>query len=125
MHAAVRRATRLGVAGALAVVATFVAAPVQAASASQQDQTWIVAAHQSNLAENAAGADAQQNATTDGVKSLGEHRVEDHTRLDRVVQQLAQKYDVTLPDAPSPAQQAALQRVKANSGEACDRGWVR
>ena len=116
---------RLSVAGALTVAGTALAAPALAAgTASQQDSSWLVAAHQSNLAEIAAGTDAQENATSDDVKELGEHLVADHTTLDRSVTALAQKYGVTLPDAPNAEQQAALAEVKQKSGEAYDAAWV-
>jgi putative membrane protein len=121
----VRTLLRLTAAAALTVTTAAVAAPALAAgTASQQDSTWLVAAHQSNLAEIAAGQDAQQNATNDDVKMLGEHLVSDHTTLDRSVTTLAQKYDVSLPDAPNAEQQAALAQVKQKSGEAYDAAWV-
>lgn len=121
---------RLLVAGLLAVSGAtlggaVLAGPASATNAAAADEAWLVAAHQSNLAEIAAGRDAQENATNDDVSALGEHLVEDHTRLDRSVQQLAEKYDVTLPDAPNEAQQSLLAQVKQNSGEAYDRAWVR
>jgi putative membrane protein len=121
----IRTVLRLTVVGALAVTGTAFATPALASgTASQQDSTWLVAAHQSNLAEIAAGTDAQQNATNEDVKALGEHLVADHTTLDRSVTALAQKYGVTLPDAPNAEQQAALAEVKQKSGEAYDAAWV-
>ena len=121
----IRTVLRLTVIGALALTGSALATPALASgTASQQDTSWLVAAHQSNLAEIAAGTDAQQNATNGDVKALGEHLVADHTTLDRSVTALAQKYGVTLPDAPNAEQQAALAEVKQKSGEAYDAAWV-
>jgi putative membrane protein len=101
------------------------AGPAIAASATSAERTWLVAAHQSNLAEIAAGKDAQQNASDNGVSELGRMLVADHTKLDKSVEALASKYDVTLPDAPTAAQQAALDSVQRNEGTAYDKAWVR
>ena len=89
------------------------------------DKTWIVAAHQSNLAEIAAGTDAQKNATSKDVSALGKMLVTDHTKLDKSLTSLASKYDVTLPASPNAAQKSALASVKQNSGSAYDKAWVR
>lgn len=101
------------------------AGAAQAASASTQDKTWLVAAHQANLAEIAAGTDAQKNATDNDVSDLGKMFVTDHTKLDKTVKSLAKKYDVTLPSGPSAAQKAMLASVQQNSGAAYDKAWVR
>jgi putative membrane protein len=125
MNLSIRSGVRVAVAGALAAAAATLATPALAADTSAQDETWLVAAHQSNLAEIAAGRDAQQNAASDDVKALGAELVADHTTLDRSVTSLAQKYDVTLPSAPNPEQRAALAEVRQRSGEAYDAAWVR
>lgn len=110
---------------ALALPALALASPAQAAAGNQADQAWLVTAHQSNLAEIAAGKDAQKNATDDGITDLGEMLVADHTTLDTTIKKLAEKYDVSLPSGPSAAQKAALASVKQNSGAAYDKAWVR
>ncbi len=108
----------------LAAVAALVV-PAAAASANSQDDTWLVAAHQSNLAEIAAGKDAQANATRGAVKQLGRMLVTDHTKLDASVKKLAGKQGVDLPGQPTASQRAALAKVKQNSGAAYDAAWVR
>src|SRR5687768_7831947 len=125
MNHTIRSVVRLAVASALAAAGATLATPALATQTSAQDETWLVAAHQSNLAEIAAGRDAQQNAVSGDVKELGEMLVADHTTLDRSVTALAQKYDVTLPSAPNAQQRAALAEVRQRSGEAYDAAWVR
>jgi putative membrane protein len=108
-----------------AVLGTVVlsAAPALAAP-SEQDVTWMQAAHQSNLAEIAAGNAAQQQATTQEVKELGAMFVQMHTELDTALTQAAQQLGVQLPDAPTPEQQQQLAAVQANQGMAFDTAWI-
>jgi putative membrane protein len=130
-HTRTQARTRLGTLGTLALTiaatlgGTALAGSAAAAPAPAPERTWLVAAHQSNLAEIAAGKDAQQNASDDSVSALGEMLVADHTKLDKSVTALAKKYDVTLPNTPSAAQKAALASVKRNDGAAYDKAWVR
>jgi putative membrane protein len=109
----------------LAVIAGSIApAGAGAAAPSQQDRAFLVAAHQSNLAEIAAGKAAQQKATTSAVRAHGQLFITDHTRLDANLRKVAAALGVRLPGAPSPAQQAALAAVSAKSGAAFDRAWL-
>ncbi|MFD2090710.1 DUF4142 domain-containing protein [Blastococcus deserti] len=109
-------------AAVLATVA-LTAAPALAAPSSQ-DVAWMQAAHQSNLAEIAAGNAAQQAATTPEVKNLGAMFVQMHTELDTALTQAAQQLGVQLPGGPSPEQQQQLAAVQANQGRAFDTAWI-
>jgi putative membrane protein len=99
------------------------AAPALAAP-SDQDVAWMQAAHQSNLAEIAAGNAAQQSATTPEVKELGQMFVQMHTELDTALTQAAQQLGVQLPPAPTPEQEQQLAAVRANQGMAFDTAWI-
>lgn len=90
-----------------------------------QDRSYLITAHQSHLAEIAAGRDAQQNARSRSVKVLGGVFVTDHTALDRDITALADKYGVRLPDTPTPQQRADLVTVQRNAGAAYDSEWLR
>lgn len=103
--------TVAGVAG----TSTTTAAP------SAQDRAFLIAAHQSNLTEIAAGKAAQQKATTQVVREHGALFIRDHTRLDASLQQVARTLGVDLPGTPNPAQQATLASVSAKSGSAFDQ----
>ena len=105
-------------AGALALVL----APATAASAapSEQDTTYLRAAHQSNLAEIAGGRIAQQKGASQAVKDVGARFVEDHTRLDAALRETAAALDVDLPSAPNPEQRALAARYEAASGSEFD-----
>jgi putative membrane protein len=108
-----------------AVLGTVVlsAAPALAAP-SEQDVSWMQAAHQSNLAEIAAGNAAQQQATTQEVKELGAMFVQMHTELDTALTEAAQQLGVQLPGTPTPEQQQQLAAVQANQGMAFDTAWI-
>lgn len=126
MRNTLRRAALILTAGVgLAVAAVGTAGASSATVAPDaQDRAFLVGAHQSNLAEIAAGRVAQQKATTEVVRRHGQIFIRDHTRLDANLRQVAQRLGVRLPDAPSPAQQAALASVSAKSGAAFDRAWL-
>jgi putative membrane protein len=125
MRTTLRRLALIGVAGAgIALTAAGVAGASAKAAPNAQDRAFLVAAHQSNLAEIAAGKAAQQKATTNVVREHGELFIRDHTRLDAGLQDKAKTLGVTLPSAPSPAQQASLAAVTAKSGSAFDTAWL-
>ncbi|MFP5346319.1 MAG: DUF4142 domain-containing protein [Actinomycetes bacterium] len=113
----------------LAVLATAACAVVltgapATAAPSQQDQAWMVSAHQGNLTEIAAGQAAQQKAASDTVRRLGQMLVDDHQKLDQQLTAAAQQLGVSLPGSPSSEQQAELARVSAMSGKAFDTAWI-
>lgn len=98
-------------------------APASAAP-SDQDTAWMVAAHQSNLAEIAAGQAAEKHATTDEVREMGSTLIKDHKKLDADLTAVADRFGVDLPGMPSPAQRAALKQVMAQEGSAFDAAWI-
>ncbi|WUD70524.1 DUF4142 domain-containing protein [Streptomyces sp. NBC_00510] len=96
-----------------------------AAGLTDQDTTFMAQAHQGNLAEIAAGNDAQLHATTECVKQVGDLLVRDHSKLDADVKMLAGKLKVTLPPSPSAEQNKELAAVQAKAGSpAYNAGWL-
>jgi putative membrane protein len=110
---------------ALGVVGLFLV-PAAAANAapSDQDATYLRAAHQSNLAEIAGGKLAQQKADSQRVKDLGARFVTDHTKLDQSLSKTASALGVSLPSAPNSQQQALAARYSAASGSQFDSLFV-
>lgn len=110
---------------ALGAVALFLA-PATAASAapSDQDRTYLRAAHQSNLAEIAGGRLAQQKGRSQQVKDLGARFVADHTRLDAAVRETASALNVDLPSEPNAEQKAIAARYQATSGDEFDDLYI-
>jgi putative membrane protein len=115
---------RLAAACVLALSASVGAASGVLAAPSEQDSTWMAAAHQSNLAEIAAGQAAVAQGTSTDVKSLGQMFIDMHTQLDAELTAAAGQLGVTLPEAPTPSQQQSLERVKAETGAAFDAAWI-
>ncbi|MDI1460702.1 DUF4142 domain-containing protein [Catellatospora sp. KI3] len=109
---------------AMALVGGAAGTALAAVQPSEQDTTWMAAAHQANLAEIATGKMAQEKASSDTVKQLGERFVTDHTKLDQSLTALAQQLNVTLPGEPNQEQQAVAQKLQAASGGEFDRMWV-
>jgi len=126
MRTSLRRLAVIATAGVgLAVTAVGAAgAATSTAAPNAQDRAFLVAAHQSNLTEIAAGRAALQKGTTDVVRQHGQIFIRDHTRLDASVRQVAQRLNVTLPDEPNANQRASLASVSAKSGAAFDQAWL-
>ncbi|MET9517970.1 DUF4142 domain-containing protein [Streptomyces sp. NPDC002994] len=114
------------VATAVMVLSSICVTPALAAAVSAQDTMFVKAAHQGNLAEIAAGEDAQEHATTECVEKVGAVLVRDHTKLDADVKLLAGKLNVTLPGSPTAEQEKELAAVQAKAGTpAYDAAWLK
>jgi putative membrane protein len=116
-----RRLTLTVMAAGAAVV---LSAPAALAAPSAQDQSWMAAAHQGNLAEIAAGQAAVAQASSDTVREFGQMLITDHTALDADLTAAAAQLGVTLPGSPTPEQQAELASVTAKTGAAFDTAWI-
>ncbi|MGY1751568.1 DUF4142 domain-containing protein [Blastococcus sp. SYSU D01042] len=119
-----RMLSRLALLPVAVVGAVVLTAAPALAAPSEQDVAWMQAAHQSNLAEIAAGTAAQQSATTPEVKQLGQMFVQMHTELDTALTQAAQQLGVQLPAEPTAEQQRQLAAVQQNTGRAFDTAWI-
>ncbi|MFF1560850.1 DUF4142 domain-containing protein [Streptomyces sp. NPDC058279] len=117
----------LGVAAAATVVTGMCApAALAAVPVGDQDTNFVRSAHQGNLAEIAAGQDAQKSAMTPCVKAVGARLVTDHQKLDRDLKALAVKSKTVLPAAPTVEQQQALRGVTEKAGTAgYDAAWLK
>lgn len=126
MRTSLRRLAVIATAGVgLAVTAVGAAgAATSTAAPNAQDRAFLVAAHQSNLTEIAAGRAAQEKGTTDVVRQHGQIFIRDHTRLDASLRKVAQQLNVPLPDQPNANQRASLASVSAKSGAAFDQAWL-
>lgn len=96
----------------------------RAAGFSEQDARYLVAAHQTNLAEIAAGRDALVKATTAEVKAAARRFVRDHTALDTAVRELAGAGRIELPTEPAADHKLSFAKVSNKRGIEYDRAWV-
>ncbi len=114
-----------GLVGRGAVIMGMVALLVGAGGAawgeqgvSTQDRQYLQKAHQSNLAEIAAGTLAQSKGANQQVKDIGAMLITDHTKLDDIVRQVASTAGVELPQTPDAEQRAMQAKLeKAPAGE--------
>jgi putative membrane protein len=113
-----------GAAALLMAPAVAAAVPAQDSAVSAQDRMFLVAAHQSNLAEIASGEVAQDKATNDAVRQHGAIFIRDHTRLDASLTEVADQLGVDLPSEANAEQQKTLAEVSAKNGAAFDEAWV-
>ncbi|MGW0335803.1 DUF4142 domain-containing protein [Streptomyces sp. NPDC003011] len=112
------------VVGLVVAVSAISVAPSVAAAVSDQDAVFVKSAHQGNLAEIAAGQDAQKNAISACVKQVGAILVRDHGKLDADVKMLADKLGVVLPGTPTLEQKQELVAVQAKAGTSAYDGGV-
>jgi putative membrane protein len=92
---------------------------------SEQDATFLVAAHQSNLAEIIGGYVALAKSRNGLVRPIARHLIVDHLRLDAQIRSLACRHGVRLPHRPTAEQRRQLAIVAAKSGAAFDLAWLK
>ncbi|GII59786.1 hypothetical protein Pth03_81750 [Planotetraspora thailandica] len=108
----------------LAVPTGVTAALAAAPDVNEQDQAFLAALHQGNLAEIESGKVAEKQGSIEGVRQAGKTLVDEHNKLDAEVRRVAGEVGVTLPDSPSDEQQAQLQRISDKKGAEFDDAWV-
>jgi len=94
------------------------------AAPSEQDQAYLRAVHEMNLAEMSAGELAMQRSATDEIRRDGRLFVADHKRLDAELRTLAARLSVSLPSAPDRAHQLQTKQLSERSGGSFDTAWL-
>lgn len=88
------------------------------------DRTWLVAAHQANLAEVEAGELAKKKGGTAAVRAVGAMLVADHVASDTQVTRVAKGLKLTLPSSAAPEDAAAASRLGDEAGAQFDHDFV-
>jgi putative membrane protein len=112
---------------ALALIAGGVASaqsPSAPATASSADRRFVQQAGAGSAAEIALGKLATQKASRDEVKHFGQQMVDDHGKSGDELKQVAGAKGMTVPDAPTPAQQKAAEQIGQRSGAAFDKSFL-
>ncbi|HKZ11820.1 MAG TPA: DUF4142 domain-containing protein [Rhodanobacteraceae bacterium] len=91
---------------------------------SSQDGSWLVAAHQSNLAEIGSGNLAAEKGHTDAVRKAGRMLAKDHAMLDSKLRPVAKELGVKLPSKPNAEQQQEAKEFKGLTGTRFDQTWT-
>jgi putative membrane protein len=94
------------------------------AAAPHPAQTFMAKAAQANMAEVELGKLGANRGQSSDVKQYGQHMVDDHSKANQELQDLAQKEGATLPTYTDQAHQAAKSRLEKLSGDAFDRAFA-
>jgi putative membrane protein len=89
-----------------------------------QDKMFLRHAAEGNIAEVKLGQLAAQKAGSDDVKAFGQKMVDDHTRLNTEIAQVADSMGVMLPKSMDKDDQAEYDKLNALSGDAFDTEYL-
>lgn len=92
----------------------------------QQDQSFLVAVHQGNLAEMISGARAAVTGqgACEQVRRIGPMLVADHTRMDSMVVTASVRHGIVLPLSPDSAAAQRMLSTGRKTGSDFDRSWL-
>ena len=92
-------------------------------SLSSKDRTFVMQAGQISMMEVDLGRLAVQRGSSAGVKQYGQKMVEDHTRANQELMQLAMQKKVELPTEMSTQNTALIDRLSGLSGKSFDAAY--
>lgn len=92
---------------------------------SASDRRFIKEAAEGGMSEVELGRLAQLKGSIEDVKKFGQRMVEDHTKANDKLKELAASKTLTLPEKPSATQEAAKDRLMKLSGAEFDRAYMR
>lgn len=89
------------------------------------DSTFVKKAAQGNLAEVQLGHLALEKSSSPEVKKFAQRMIDDHSKAEDQLKQVASEDNVTLPDSPNAEQKATKDRLEKLSGESFDRAYMK
>jgi len=92
-------------------------------SLSSRDKTFVMEAGQLSMMEVELGRLAVERGSSPGVKQYGQEMVEDHTRANQELMQLAMQKKVELPTEMSSQNTALMERLSGLSGKSFDAAY--
>ncbi len=93
-------------------------------TAKSADSKFVMDAAKGGMAEVEMGKMAADKATNPDVKQFGQKMVDDHSKANDELKQVASAKGITLPSAVDPAQKAAMDKMAKLSGDAFDKAYV-
>ncbi len=90
----------------------------------RSDGTFVKQAAEGGLAEVELGKLATQKASSDDVKKFGQRMVDDHSKANDQLKDVASKKNITLPADLNAKDKAAKSRLEKLSGAAFDRAYM-
>lgn len=88
------------------------------------DQSFMKKAAEGGMAEVALGELAAKQASSEEVKQFGQRMVDDHSKANRELMDLASQKGVTLPSEPNSQQKAMKAKMEKMTGANFDRDYV-
>src|SRR5206468_6816160 len=89
------------------------------------DRKFVMAAGMGGMMEVELGRAATTHAASDAVKQFGQRMVDDHTKGNNDLMQVATQKGITLPTAPDPKHQAEMTKLMSLSGAEFDRAYMK
>jgi len=97
----------------------------QSAGAGDTDSTFVAKAARGDLAEMELGQLAAQKASSQEVKKFGQRMVDDHTKANDELKQVAAEKHINLPQQLDARDKAMKARLEKLSGQQFDRAYMR
>jgi putative membrane protein len=91
---------------------------------SPSDEKFMTEAAQGGLAEVELGKLATEKGSSDQVKKFGQRMVDDHSKANDELKQLASSKGVNLPDQPKAKDKATKERLSKLNGAEFDRAYM-
>lgn len=91
---------------------------------SESDHEFLISAAQSGLTEIEGSRIALESDPSPEVRAFAQKMIDEHTRANEELRQLADRKGFTLPDEPSVAQRAELVALRALSGGPMNRAYA-
>ncbi|HEV7649902.1 MAG TPA: DUF4142 domain-containing protein [Actinophytocola sp.] len=89
-----------------------------------RDREFLTVIRFANLWEIPMGKLGTERGTTKEVKTAGATMLSDHTKLNTVVKQLADKYGMQLPTRPTSSQQSWIKEISSKQGREFDKTFA-
>ncbi len=95
------------------------------AGGQMQDHTFMMKAAEGGMAEVQMGQLAQQNGQSQAVKDFGKRMVDDHTKANDQLKQVATQQGITLPAGVSSKDKSEYERMSKLNGDAFDKAYAK
>lgn len=97
---------------------------IQPNNIASADKSFTDSALQSGMLEVALAKEAASKAVNPDVKAFANSLVQDHTKLDEQLTQIAQKQGLQAPDAMGAGNESRLHKISKFSGSKFDRAYI-
>lgn len=101
------------------------AAGAAGSTISNDDRKFMIAAAEGGMGEVEMARVALEKASSESVKKYAQQMIDDHTKANDELKQIAAQKGVTLPPAPDAKRQAVLTRLQQLSGAEFDRAYIK